>query len=201
MFFKLVWPLRQYRPSWCGFMQAFELAPERFPSKSAITFMPMIDLNPSDCSCIFSTLHFVCEQAQRYKTTPILTFDQPLYQKAIDIISSQESSSPLKTMVMRLGAFHTQMSFLGCIGHLMSGSGLQEVVETVYAPNAVTHMMSGKAIQRAIRGHMLVDNALTVLLLENGVNSQCTLHCEQENSTEALEPDSSVTDDVEMNIQ
>ncbi len=49
-----------------------------------------------------------------------------------------------------------QMSFLGSIGHLMAGSGLQELLEIVYAANSVKHMLTGKAISRAIRGHLLV---------------------------------------------
>ena len=56
------------------------------------------------------------------------------------------------------------MSFLGCIGHIMTCSGLQDVLETIYALNAVTHMMSGKAVHEDT---MLIENALTVLLLEN----------------------------------
>ena len=59
------------------------------------------------------------------------------------------------------------MSFLGCIGHLMAGSGLQDVLELVYAKNAVTHMMSGKAVSRAVRGHFLVDSALQAILVSN----------------------------------
>ena len=31
----------------------------------------------------------------------------------------------------------------------MDGSGLKEILETVYGENAVAHMMSGKAVQRA----------------------------------------------------
>lgn len=54
---------------------------------------------------------------------------------------------------MRLGGFHLEMSFVGGIGHLMEGSGITELLETVYAPNAVTHMTSGKAIARAVRAH------------------------------------------------
>jgi len=38
------------------------------------------------------------------------------------------------------------MSFLGCIGSLMAGSGLKELFEIVYAPNAVEHIFTGKAI-------------------------------------------------------
>ena len=32
-----------------------------------------------------------------------------------------------------------QMSFLGSIGHLMAGSGRQELLEVVFADNAVRH--------------------------------------------------------------
>ena len=44
-----------------------------------------------------------------------------------------------------------QMSFLGSIGHLMAGSGLQELLEVVFAANAVQHniMLTGNAISRA----------------------------------------------------
>lgn len=48
------------------------------------------------------------------------------------------------------------MSFLGCIWHVMAGSGLKEVLELLYVTNAVGHMLSGKALARAVRGHFLV---------------------------------------------
>lgn len=62
------------------------------------------------------------------------------------------------------------MSFLGSIGHIMAGSGLETVLEQVYAKNAVVHMLSGKAIARAIRGHLLVDAALHTLLVGKTFN-------------------------------
>ncbi|VDI39229.1 Hypothetical predicted protein [Mytilus galloprovincialis] len=121
-------------------------------------------------SCIYSTLLFVSNQAHRYNRTPVLTFDQPLYWKALTIIQNEHPNSQLKSVVLRLGAFHTEMSFLGCIGHIMRSSGLQEILELIYAPNAVTHMLSGKAVARAIRGHMLVDTAIHSLLVSKIFN-------------------------------
>jgi hypothetical protein len=49
----------------------------------------------------------------------------------------------------------------------MSGSGLKELLELVYAPNAVTHMLSGKAVSRSVRGFMLVNIALHCLMTGN----------------------------------
>ena len=47
----------------------------------------------------------------------------------------------------------------------MSGSGLSELFETVYAPNTVPHILSGKAVARAVRGHLLIDIALHVVFM------------------------------------
>lgn len=80
------------------------------------------------------------------------------------IIQSEKETSFLRKIVLRLGGFHTLMSFLGSLGHLMGGSGLRELMETVYAPNACDHILSGKAISRAVRAHLLVDGALNALL-------------------------------------
>ena len=131
----------------------------------------MIDMIPSDPSCVFSTLHFVAEHARKYQSTPIVTFDQPLWMKAFLIIEEEEKDSILKSIVLWLGGFHTLMSFLGSIGHLMAASGLDDVLQTVYA--SVEHILSGKAISRAVRAHLLVDKVLNGMLLEK-IFPQCS---------------------------
>ena len=125
----------------------------------------MLDLNPGDMSCVYSTLEFIASQAQKNNFTPIMTFDQPLYLKALTVINSERADSDLKSIILRLGTCHHQTSFLGAIGYLMAGSGLQEIMELVYAPNAVVHVLSGKAYARAVRAHLLVDAALNAPLL------------------------------------
>lgn len=114
------------RPAWSGKMQ-FVHQGNNHPGKAAIMFMPIIDMNPSDSTCIYSTLMFVSEHARRHGVTPIITFDQPLWWKALMIVESEPMGSDLKGIILRLGGFHTEMSFLGCIGHLMASSGLQEI--------------------------------------------------------------------------
>ena len=113
----------------------------------------MLDLNPGDMSCVYSTLKFIASQAQKNNVTPIMTFDQPLYLKALTVNRSQHADSDLKSIILRLGTFHLRMSFLGTIGYPMAGSGLQEIMELVCAPNAVVHILSGKAYARAVRAH------------------------------------------------
>lgn len=63
-----------------------------------------------------------------------------------------------------------EKSFLGSIGHLMEDSGLKEVLEIVYAANTVSHMLSGKAVSRAVCGHLMVDAALNTILAADVYN-------------------------------
>ena len=167
-----IWPLRSPRPGWSGMMQAVSKGPH--PGQSSVIFLPMIDMSATDMSCIYSTLKFICAEAKRHSVVPVITFDQPLWWKSQIIVANETSDRDLQSIVLRLGGFHVEMSFLGCIGYLMSGSGLQEVLETVYAPNAVIHMLSGKAVSRALRGHMLVDTALSAILVTKAYDLHTT---------------------------
>ena len=69
-----------------------------------------------------------------------------------------------------MGSFHTFMNLLGAIGTLMQGTGLQNILELVYGENAVVHMMTGKSVQRAFRGHLLVDKCLNQAILSDLMN-------------------------------
>ena len=156
------------RPAWSGMMQLVHHG--NHPGKSSVMFLPMINMNPGDVTCVYSTLKYIQEHAHRHDVTPIVTFDQPLWWKALMIIVTEPVGSDLSDIVLRLGGFHTEMSFLGCIGHLMAASGLQELLELIYAPIAVVHMLTGKAIARAVRGHLIVDAALNALVLAKTFN-------------------------------
>ena len=53
----------------------------------------------------------------------------------------------------------------------MDSSGLQEILESIYAPIAVVYMLSGKAIARAVCAHFNVDAALNSLILRRVLNA------------------------------
>lgn len=94
-------------------------------------------------TCIYSTLRLASKEARRHNSDAVLTFDQPLYWKGRNIIQNEPDDSALKSIVLKFGGFHTAMSFLGSIGNIMNTT---ELSESVYAPAAVVHVLSGKAI-------------------------------------------------------
>ena len=87
------------RPGWSGFMQAYRS--EEYPGKSEVVLLPIINLNPSDSSCIYSTLLFVIAQSKKANNgSRSITFDQPLWLKAVEI-STEKSLN----ILCRLGGF------------------------------------------------------------------------------------------------
>ena len=145
-------------PNWNGYMQL--MTEDNHSQEAIFTFHLIINMNPSNYTCIYTTLCYIEDQCQKLDIqTPSVTFDQPLWLKATEIVIEKSMN-----MVVHLGGFHTLMSYLGSIGSVMDASGLKDVLQTVYGENTVKHMLGGKAITRAVRGHILVENALHLKL-------------------------------------
>lgn len=47
--------------------------------KSAVIFLPMIDLPPTDLTCVYSTLKLIEELAQKSSKAPVCIFEQELW--------------------------------------------------------------------------------------------------------------------------
>ena len=74
------------RQNWNGFMQDISTGTSR--TKSNIAMLPLINLKPSDETCLYSTLIFIINQSKALNvTTPTVTFDQPLWLKAFKIMN------------------------------------------------------------------------------------------------------------------
>ena len=127
--------------------------------------MPMINEIAADSVCILSTVQFAVSQSLKYGMTPVLTFDQPLYWKAMELQDSQSADSAVKKCILRLGGFHMGMSFLGSIGHLMQGSGLSNVFQLIYAELSLPKIMDGKDVSRTTRANIILYGTLVGLIL------------------------------------
>ena len=113
-----------------------EVCDGKHPGKLTVSFLPIIDLNPSDLLCTYSMLLFIIVQSKFLNVqTPVITFEQPLWLKAMEVVQA--------VWALILGSFYLMMRFIGSIGHLVKGSGISEALETVYGPNAVEHLQVG----------------------------------------------------------
>ncbi|KAL4718413.1 hypothetical protein ACJJTC_016034 [Scirpophaga incertulas] len=105
------------------------------------------------------------EDAKRYgHDYCVITFDQPLYAKAREIVSAAPEESDLSKIIVRLGGFYLLMSFFGAIGYIMQGSGIKEVLSLIYAPYSLEKMLNGHAYARAVRAHTLLHLTLATII-------------------------------------
>jgi hypothetical protein len=66
------------RPNWSGFLERTTTSTGKVYNKFQVDFLPIIDFNPSDKTCIYSTLRFIKDQTSKFNIFPVITFDQPL---------------------------------------------------------------------------------------------------------------------------
>ncbi len=126
--------------------------------KSGIEILHFINQDPTNPNTIYSAMCFVQRLSDKYDLgmCPV-TFDQPLYIKAAEIV---QASPDLSKICVWLGGFHLLMSYMGSIGYIMGGSRLDALWESVYEPNTVIHMMTGHAYAHALHAHLLSSAAI-----------------------------------------
>ena len=146
------WFFEDPLPSWSGSMQLiYSHIPLKHAGKASITFLPIIDLMPSDMNCMFSTLRFVSNLAYSLEKPTVITADQPPCWKASKII--QNTANPVfKKFIVKLGTCLKVMNLLGAIDTIMENTGLSNVLEMIYKENScITYSKRERYIPSAMR--------------------------------------------------
>ena len=152
-------------PSWGGFNQLVTESMDNTFCISDTTALPFINLDPSDMSTIYTALVFAKNEATTYnKKYCIVTFDQPLFIKAVDIV---HASSDLTDVIVRLGGLHMAFSYMGADGYIMSGSGVEQMWGSVYAAGSIPQITNGHYYYRGLRARILGIQALATILLRS----------------------------------
>ena len=157
-------------PQWAGFMRLLT-RDNVHNGMYKIDFLPFFDLNPSDESTMFTTLNFVINDALKSAQKPIVTFDQPLWYKAMMIKKSKNLD-----ITILLGNFHTQMSILSAIRYVMQNSGIKEIFSLAFAEHSAEKMLSGRQYARSMRAHDLLHTVLKIILFEQIDDSSVIQH-------------------------
>ena len=109
-------------PGWTGFNML--LQGSNIPPLSKIRYLPIIDGSPSEYSTLYTALQQSIKIADELLLERIvLIFDEAIYAKIQQIRWKNEIF--MSRFIVRLGDFHTTMSFLSAIGVLFRDAGLQ----------------------------------------------------------------------------
>ena len=149
-------------PSWSAYNAAIE--PPLPLSK--IHYLPIIEASPTDVATVKAVLNDSIDYADSLQLDSIMVvFDQAIYAKAQQI---RWSDSALQNrLVIRLGEFHTAMTFLAVIGKRFALSGLEDVLveAEIVAQGSLKGVMNGHMYNRSIRAHKLLFEALARMQL------------------------------------
>lgn len=156
-------------PSWKGYMEVLSRDWTSY-HVSKIICQPFIKIKATEPTTIYTALvHAVNETKKKKQKTCFVTFDQQLYTKARDIKVNESENVQL---VILLGMFHLVMSYLGCLGYIMAGSGLAEMFSVAFGENAVKHLLTGHVFDRAMRAHTLAFVALGKIICESAAENK-----------------------------
>ena len=142
---------------------------EEMKAKSNILYKPLIDKKPADPSTVLIAMHSVemtCTESGQEFT--VFTCDQQLYRITLDIIWNEPER--WKNFYPRLGGMHMLMNFIGSIGKLMDGSGLDKLMAKAFG--GVDVMLQGKKYPMNLRAlRFVVLELLHDILIEANSNA------------------------------
>ena len=123
----------------------------------------------------------------------IVTLDQAIYAKAQDILWCKQDE--FSNVVLRMGAFHTAMTFMAVIGKHFGDAGLASLlVESgMLASGSVTAVLNGKQYNRGIRIHKIVMEALQRM--------QWLVYISSDNVHEVPDPFVSAINDIQKSCE
>lgn len=146
-------------PSWTGFHTL--LQGENTLQKSALYYLPVIEASPTEMSTVNTILKRSVQIADQPELKHIvLVFDQAIYAKAQQIRWRNDDFT--QRLVIRLGEFHTCMSFLSVLGKRFGDAGLQDILieSEVVAPGSINGVINGHHYNRSMRAHKLLYESL-----------------------------------------
>ena len=123
------WLLADIDGEWCnwsGFMARKENQTQSKNRVSKIEYMPVVNASPTDWSTVHMTLKLFLDKSNGAPVL-VVTFEYQLFLKAFEIVSKMDYP-----IMLRVGAFHHAKSYLGSMGKVMAGSGLEVAVKLVF---------------------------------------------------------------------
>ena len=143
-------------PSWTGFNMSLQ---SKIPVLSTFGYLPAIDTSPTEMETVKTILTCSIKYSNVLHLAIVVhVFDQAIYTKAQKIIWEDDPEHWKKRLVVRLGAFHTKMSYLACIGIRYKDAGLADIIieSGLVACGSVKGAMNVHHYSRAFRTHKIV---------------------------------------------
>ena len=94
-----------------------------------------------------------------------MTCDQAFYEKAMLVKWNFERMFE-KSLVLRMGNFHSAKNFIGVIGKRMESSGIENIFDesALFKEGRIGGIMKGKSYNLGMKAHKILSEALRRML-------------------------------------
>ena len=154
-------------PGWSGWLCACATSKEEKEQKSIIEYLPPINEPITKPETVQEVLRVSMEATREINQAyTFITCDLAVARMAYLLI--WQNPQKYKSVIVRMGAFHTKCCYMSCLGKLIRGSGFEEIIieSGICASGSIEKVMSGKHYNRATRVHITMLEALERLLFK-----------------------------------
>ena len=171
-------------PEWSGWL-SLTADNEAIIVRSSIGYltpvMQPITQHETVLHCLRTSVEVSAKLGQDYT---FVTFDLAAAKLAFNTIWNFPDE--FKNVQVHLGAFHTMCSYLGSLGKMMAGSGLEDIVieSGICASGSLAQVMNGKHFNRSMHVHQVILMALDHMLIrlfteQSPIANDCMAEIEQ----------------------
>ena len=151
-------PELQKLPGWSGFNQ---LLSNNDPEVTIVGPLPILNAPAHEFESLW-TIILRCQAMTRLRSGKytVVTMDEGLYNKAKML--QWAKMEELKSVIIVLGGFHTQMTFTKVIGKYLESAGISDIwaESEVFGETTAENILKGKLWNRVMRAHKLSYEAL-----------------------------------------
>lgn len=175
-------------PTWSGF---HHLLTQQDTEATLIGYGPFIPQSPTSADVVEKSVEYCMEVTQKVgQEFTVVTCDQAIYEIVLGL--QKKKTRKYEKLILRMGGFHIAQNYLGAIGCLMKGSGIEDILveADICLRGTANKIMSGKDYYAMLRAHSLINASMFGLHWEAFerwlVNENRDLDCMSELSTTVL---------------
>ena len=134
-------------------------------SQTTVDYGPRYPRPPTNAGVVQASVYnFMSLTNYLGQGTTVITGDQPVYEILMNI--KKKYPERYGNILMRLGGFHVAVNFMGAVGYLMKGCGIQELLVegSAYNKGTAEEVLNCKDYYKTFRFHLLLNKAITGLL-------------------------------------
>lgn len=157
-------------PNWSPFNQMLST---NVQAVTTVGHCPTIPHPPTSYDVVYTAMKrfaSLCELCG--KEYYILTADMAIY--LMSKVIQMQATNPFPNLIMRIGTFHLQKTWIKCLGQYLDGCGIEDILVSdleLYGENTLKSVLNGLQYNRGVRLHKIIYESIKTLQIFEYIKS------------------------------